>query len=138
MVSPKNKNFNLPRIAFKMATGSGKTVVMATQILYHFFNRHEYRNDIRFADYFLMVNSTCFHIYLAVDRQLTIEPLIIEITGMNKDKAEKKWYVENRWLPAVNEVNEIYDYDEWKFIEIANDIRDIKNQLRSKINSVIQ
>lgn len=40
--------------------------------------------------------------------------------------------------PAVNEVNEIYDYDEWKFIEIANDIRDIKNQLRSKINSVIQ
>ena len=45
----------LPRIAFKMATGSGKTVVMACFILYHYFNRQEYRNDTRFADYFLIV-----------------------------------------------------------------------------------
>lgn len=59
--------------------------------------------------------------------------LIIEVTGMNKDKAEKKWYVENRWLPAVNTVREKYEMDEWAFIEIANDIRDIKNQLRTKI-----
>jgi len=46
---------NLPRVAFKMATGTGKTVVMAALILYHFFNRREYRSDIRFADYFLLV-----------------------------------------------------------------------------------
>lgn len=45
----------LPRIGFKMATGAGKTVVMAALILYHYFNRCEYRNDIRFADYFLIV-----------------------------------------------------------------------------------
>jgi len=45
----------LPRIAFKMATGTGKTVVMATLILYHFFNRQEYRNDTRFSDYFLVI-----------------------------------------------------------------------------------
>lgn len=45
----------LPRIAFKMATGTGKTVVMAAFILYHFANRQEYRNDVRFADYFLIV-----------------------------------------------------------------------------------
>ena len=45
----------LPRIAYKMATGSGKTVVMACFILYHYFNRQEYRNDTRFADYFLIV-----------------------------------------------------------------------------------
>ena len=45
----------LPRIAFKMATGSGKTVVMACLISYHYFNRQEYRNDTRFADYFLIV-----------------------------------------------------------------------------------
>ena len=38
----------LPRIGFKMATGTGKTVVMAALILYHYFNRSEYRNDIRF------------------------------------------------------------------------------------------
>ena len=42
-------------MAFKMATGTGKTVVMAMQILYHFLNRQEYRNDTRFSDYFLIV-----------------------------------------------------------------------------------
>jgi type III restriction enzyme len=62
--------------------------------------------------------------------------LIIEVTGMNKDKAAKKWYVENRWLPAVNAVREKYGYDEWAFIEIANDIRDIKNQLIAKIGAL--
>jgi type III restriction enzyme len=62
--------------------------------------------------------------------------LIVEITGMNQDKAEKRWYVENRWLPAVNAVRERYDMGRWEFVEIANDIRDIKNQLLAKINSL--
>ncbi len=62
--------------------------------------------------------------------------LIIEITGMNQDKAEKRWFLENRWLPAVNAVKELYRYDEWHFIEISNDIRDIKNQLTDKICSL--
>ena len=59
--------------------------------------------------------------------------LILEVTGMNRDKAEKKWYVEHRWLPAVNAVRERYGHEAWDFIEIANDIRDIKNQLTAKI-----
>ncbi|MEO6788516.1 MAG: DEAD/DEAH box helicase family protein, partial [Chthoniobacteraceae bacterium] len=46
---------NLPRLGFKMATGTGKTVVMGALIVYHFFNRLEYRNDTRFADNFLLV-----------------------------------------------------------------------------------
>lgn len=62
--------------------------------------------------------------------------LIIEITGMNKDKAAKKDYTVNRWLPAVNNIKEQYGFDEWDFIEIANDIRDIKNQLKAQINAV--
>lgn len=45
----------LPRIAYKMATGSGKTVVMGALILYHYFNRRSYRNDTRFADNFLII-----------------------------------------------------------------------------------
>ncbi|MBK8701519.1 MAG: hypothetical protein IPN29_19015 [Saprospiraceae bacterium] len=61
------------------------------------------------------------------------ENLIIEITGISKDKEEKKWYVENRWLPAVNSLQEKYGYEEWHFIEVANDIRNIKNQLIEKI-----
>jgi len=66
----------------------------------------------------------------------TIANLMIEITGMNKDKIEKKWFVENRWLPAVNAVKEKYEYEEWHFIEIANDVRNIKNQLIDKIKSL--
>ncbi len=66
----------------------------------------------------------------------TMKNLIVEITGMNKDKAEKKWFVENRWLPAVNAMKEKYNYPEWHFIEIANDIRNIKNQLEEKIANI--
>lgn len=65
-----------------------------------------------------------------------IKNLIIEITGMNRDKDEKKWFVENRWLPAVNSIRVKYDFPEWHFIEIANDIRNIKNQLIDKISSI--
>lgn len=62
--------------------------------------------------------------------------LIIEVTGMNRDKAAKKQYVEDRWLPAANAVRQQYDMDEWFFVEIANDIRLIKNQLVDKINEI--
>ena len=61
---------------------------------------------------------------------------MIEISGMSKDKAEKKWFVENRWIPAVNALKEKYKYPEWHFIEVANDIRNIKNQLIEKIQSI--
>ena len=66
-----------------------------------------------------------------------IKNLIIEISGMSKDKAEKIWFVENRWIPAVNALKDKYNYPEWHFIEVANDIRDIKNQLIDKINKLI-
>jgi type III restriction enzyme len=66
----------------------------------------------------------------------TIKNLMIEISGMSKDKAEKKWFVENRWIPAVNALKEKYEYPEWHFIEVANDIRNIKNQLIEKIQSI--
>lgn len=58
--------------------------------------------------------------------------LIIEVTGMNKDKADKKWYVENRWLPAVNSMKDKYHYDEWHFVEV-DDIRKVKNKIMNKI-----
>ena len=46
---------SLPRLGFKMATGAGKTVVMAALITYHFFNRQEYGSDTRFSDNFLVI-----------------------------------------------------------------------------------
>jgi type III restriction enzyme len=69
-------------------------------------------------------------------RDGNLKNLMIEISGFSKDKEEKKWYVENRWLPAVNAMKDKYGYPEWHFIEIANDIRDIKNQLMNRINEM--
>lgn len=45
----------LPRTAFKMATGTGKTVVMAMLILYNYLNKRIHTQDTRFADHFLLV-----------------------------------------------------------------------------------
>lgn len=50
-----NQEYVLPRTAFKMATGTGKTVVMAMLILYNYLNKKEYHQDTRFADHFLIV-----------------------------------------------------------------------------------
>lgn len=71
-----------------------------------------------------------------INSPLKTKNLIIEISGFNKDKAEKKWFVENRWIPAVNALKDKYEYPEWHFIEIANDIRNIKNLLIEKISSI--
>jgi type III restriction enzyme len=48
-------NPGLPRTAFKMATGSGKTVVMAMLIAWHTLNKHANAQDARFSDTFLVV-----------------------------------------------------------------------------------
>ncbi len=48
-------NAELFRIAFKMATGSGKTVVMAMLIVWHVLNKLSNPQDTRFSDTFLIV-----------------------------------------------------------------------------------
>jgi type III restriction enzyme len=48
-------NASLPRIAMKMATGSGKTVVMAMLIAWQALNKLDNRQDARFSDAFLIV-----------------------------------------------------------------------------------
>lgn len=42
----------------------------------------------------------------------------------------------SRRIPAVNGVRERNGYDEWRFVEIANDIRDIKNELIATIEGM--
>jgi len=52
-----NETYNpgLARMAFKMATGSGKTVVMAMLIAWQTLNKLENQQDTRFTDSFLIV-----------------------------------------------------------------------------------
>ena len=39
-------------------------------------------------------------------------------------------------VSPYNALREKYEYPEWDFIEVANDIRNIKNQLINKIQKV--
>lgn len=48
-------NPGLPRMAFKMATGAGKTVVMAMMIAWHALNKIAHSQDPRFSDTFLII-----------------------------------------------------------------------------------
>ena len=48
-------NPGLPRTAFKMATGTGKTVVMAMLIAWHTLNKCSDPQDARFSDTFLVI-----------------------------------------------------------------------------------
>jgi type III restriction enzyme len=50
-----SSNPGLPRTAFKMATGTGKTVVMAMLIAWHMLNKLANPQDARFSDAFLIV-----------------------------------------------------------------------------------
>ena len=50
-----SSNPGLPRTAFKMATGTGKTVVMAMLIAWHTLNKLANPQDARFSDAFLIV-----------------------------------------------------------------------------------
>ena len=62
--------------------------------------------------------------------------LVLEITGMSKDKAAKKWTVENRWLPAVNRIREQRGWDKWDFLEIADEtaLADLRNILLDRLS----
>ncbi len=51
----ETSNPGLPRMAFKMATGTGKTVVMAMIIVWHTLNKLAYPKDQRFSDTFLII-----------------------------------------------------------------------------------
>jgi type III restriction enzyme len=53
--SSTDANPGLYRMAFKMATGSGKTVVMAMIIAYNTLNKIRYPQDIRFTDAFAII-----------------------------------------------------------------------------------
>ena len=54
-------NPGLYRIALKMATGTGKTVVMAMLIAWHTLNKLANRQDSRFSDAFLVVDPRHHH-----------------------------------------------------------------------------
>lgn len=62
--------------------------------------------------------------------------LLLEITGFAKDKDLKRWYVNERWLPAVNNVRRKQRLPPWYFVEIT-DIDNIKPALEKAIGAIV-
>jgi type III restriction enzyme len=61
--------------------------------------------------------------------------LIVEISGFARDKTEKRWFVQQRWLPAVNAQREQLGLLPWHFIEVT-EIERIKEQLEAGIERI--
>lgn len=89
----ENNDYVLPRTAFKMATGTGKTVVMAMLILYNFLNKREYAQDTRFADHFLIVAPG-----ITIRDRLAV----LRIDESRRDKNQKNDYYHIRNLIPSN------------------------------------
>ena len=78
---------NLLRYAFKMATGSGKTMVMALTIVWSYFNKKR-EKDSRFADNFLI-----------------IAPNVIVFERLARDFADKKIFNNYPFVPKGWQLN---------------------------------
>jgi type III restriction enzyme len=91
---------NLPRVAFKMATGTGKTVVMAALIVYHYFNRVEYRNDTRFADCFLVITPG-----VTIKNRLSVLEVDPRTGADALDYYYARWLVPSSWRRELLQIN---------------------------------
>jgi type III restriction enzyme len=65
--------------------------------------------------------------------------LIVEVTGFAKDKELKRYFVQNRWLPAVNAMAQKHGGTwgtlSWHFVELTDDER-FKNHLVEAIQGI--
>jgi type III restriction enzyme len=59
--------------------------------------------------------------------------LVVEVTGLARDKAEKRYFMRERWLPAVNAHLELLQTEPWHFFEVT-EIERVKEQLQGEID----
>ena len=62
--------------------------------------------------------------------------LLLEITGMRRDNVEKIWTHRNRWIPAVNAIGGKHGWPRWDVLEIAEEIRDARNDILRKLGAL--
>ena len=86
-----------------MATGTGKTVVMAAFIAYHYFNRAEYRNDPRFADNFLVITPG-----ITIRDRLAVLRVDVRSTEEPKDYYHERYLVPKSWRKELEPLNEVH------------------------------
>jgi len=64
--------------------------------------------------------------------------IILEVTGMNKEKTEKRFYTQERWLPAVNSICSHHGWRTWDWIETTNDdeLKDLRVLVQEKLENL--
>jgi hypothetical protein len=45
------------------------------------------------------------------------------------------WTLQNRWMPAVNAIGEKHNWPRWDVLEIAEEIRDARNDILKKLHA---
>jgi len=100
LATAQQESAGLPRIGFKMATGTGKTVVMAGLIAYHYFNRAEYRNDTRYADNFLIVTPG-----ITIRDRLGVLRVDVRNTEMPTDYYHVRYLIPPGWRQELTQLN---------------------------------
>ena len=62
--------------------------------------------------------------------------LIIEVTGMSRDKPEKTWTLTQRWLPAVNASPTRPGSRRWDFLSLESEeaVADLRNLLEQLLS----
>ena len=151
MTANDTSNPGLPRVALKMATGSGKTVVMAMLIAWHALNKIEDRQDARFSDALMPevvryvknqgLGFTIPYTLKGEERQsypdfiahLGDLNLIVEVSGeARKDKTAKVTTARTLWVPAVNNHG---GFGRWAFVEVT-DPWDAQRTIRAAVATV--
>lgn len=108
-----NANPGLYRLAFKMATGSGKTVVMAMIIAYNTLNKIRYPMDTRFTDTFAIITPG-----------ITIKDRL----NVLRPNSQKNYYIER----------DIVSYQDFELLQQANIFITNFHQLEQRQNSRFQ
>ncbi len=83
-----------------MATGTGKTVVMAALIAYHFYNRQEYSSDIRFADNFLVIAPG-----VTIRERLSVLRVDVRDGTEAEDYYAQRSLIPRSWRPRLHALN---------------------------------
>ena len=115
-------DFVLPRTAFKMATGTGKTVVMAMLILYNYLNKRANPQDTHYADHFLLCTPG-----ITIRDRLGV--LQLDNSPRSSNFERNDYYHQRGLIPAANNLK---TFGRWALLEI----RDI-DQLESEIVKIM-
>jgi hypothetical protein len=121
-------NPGLARLALKLATGAGKTTVMAMIIAWQTVNAVRRPNSRKFTRGFLVVSPG-----LTIKDRLRVPQPYDPDSYRREDAKEKKATMETYWAPGVNNLDA---YGRWTFAEFT-DVWEIQKRFSEMIDRAV-